>query len=74
MLQIKAHDIKWHPAVATQLILTCDDDNSPYGQVWDLRFAAAPLKSLEGHHQGIMSSSWCSADPDLFLTSAKDNK
>lgn len=71
---MKAHNVRWHPSAATQLILTSDDDSSPFGQVWDLRFATTPLKSLDGHQRGIAASAWCADDPDLFLTSGKENK
>ncbi|RXG60819.1 Protein transport protein Sec31A [Armadillidium vulgare] len=72
--RIKAHTVRWHPTVATQLILCSDDDATPFGQVWDLRFVASPLKSLEGHQRGIVTSSWCLSDSDLYITSGKDNK
>ncbi|NXP33275.1 SC31B protein, partial [Leiothrix lutea] len=64
----------WHPEVATQLVLSSEDDRSPVIQIWDLRFATSPLSQLEGHTRGVLSVSWCQADPELLLSSAKDNR
>lgn len=33
----------WHPEVATQLVLSSEDDRLPVIQIWDLRFATSPL-------------------------------
>lgn len=67
-------DMAWHPEVATQLVLSSEDDHMPVIQIWDLRFAAAPLSQLEGHTRGVLSVSWCQPDPELLLSSAKDNR
>ncbi|XP_068545762.1 protein transport protein Sec31B isoform X2 [Anas acuta] len=64
----------WHPEVATQLVLSSEDDRLPVIQIWDLRFATSPLSQLEGHARGVLSVSWCQADPELLLSSAKDNQ
>ncbi|XP_060096936.1 protein transport protein Sec31B [Heteronotia binoei] len=64
----------WHPEIATQLVLSSEDDRLPVIQIWDLRFATSPLSQLEGHTRGVLSLSWCQADPDLLLTSAKDSR
>ncbi|XP_039628511.1 protein transport protein Sec31A isoform X2 [Polypterus senegalus] len=64
----------WHPEVATQLVLASEDDRLPVIQIWDLRFATSPLKVLENHTRGILSISWSNADPELLLSSAKDNR
>ncbi|KAG9345956.1 hypothetical protein JZ751_007771 [Albula glossodonta] len=64
----------WNPEVATQLVLASEDDRLPVIQMWDLRFATSPLKVLENHTRGILSISWSQADPDLLLSSAKDNR
>ncbi|XP_064175110.1 protein transport protein Sec31A isoform X1 [Anguilla rostrata] len=64
----------WHPEVATQLVLASEDDRLPVIQMWDLRFATSPLKVLENHTRGILSISWSQADPELLLSSAKDNR
>ncbi|KAG9267521.1 protein transport protein Sec31A-like isoform X2 [Astyanax mexicanus] len=64
----------WHPEVATQMILASEDDRLPVIQMWDLRFATSPLKVLENHTRGILSVSWSRADPELLLSSAKDNR
>ncbi|XP_054839934.1 protein transport protein Sec31B [Eublepharis macularius] len=64
----------WHPEIATQLVLSSEDDRLPVIQIWDLRFATSPLSQLEGHTRGILALSWCQADPDLLLTSAKDSR
>ncbi|KAM6390740.1 LOW QUALITY PROTEIN: protein transport protein Sec31B [Pluvialis apricaria] len=64
----------WHPEVATQLVLSSEDDRLPVIQIWDLRFATSPLSQLEGHTRGVLSVSWCQSDPELLLSSAKDNR
>ncbi|XP_030059374.1 protein transport protein Sec31B isoform X1 [Microcaecilia unicolor] len=64
----------WHPEVATQLVLSSEDDRMPVIQLWDLRFATSPLRVLENHTRGVLSVSWCRADPELLLSSAKDNR
>ncbi|XP_072311988.1 protein transport protein Sec31A [Eucyclogobius newberryi] len=64
----------WHPDVATQLVLASEDDRLPVIQMWDLRFATSPLKVLENHTRGVLSISWSQADPELLLSSAKDNR
>ncbi|NWX22127.1 SC31B protein, partial [Aegotheles bennettii] len=64
----------WHPEVATQLVLSSEDDRLPVIQIWDLRFATSPLSQLERHTRGVLSVSWCQADPELLLSSAKDNR
>ncbi|KAM9379533.1 protein transport protein Sec31B [Phaethornis superciliosus] len=64
----------WHPEVATQLVLSSEDDRLPVIQIWDLRFATSPLSQLEKHTRGVLSLSWCQADPELLLSSAKDNR
>ena len=63
--------VAWHPEVATQLCLASDDDHTPVIQIWDLRLASSPLKTLEGHHKGILSVAWCQSDPDLLMSCGK---
>ncbi|PIN97171.1 hypothetical protein AB205_0150240, partial [Aquarana catesbeiana] len=64
----------WHPEIATQLVLSSEDDRLPVIQLWDLRFASSPLKMLENHTRGILSISWSKDDPELLLSSSKDNR
>ncbi|XP_044152770.1 protein transport protein Sec31B isoform X3 [Bufo gargarizans] len=64
----------WHPEIATQLVLSSEDDRLPVIQVWDLRFASSPLKMLENHKRGILSISWSRDDPELLLSSSKDHR
>lgn len=51
-----------------------DEDQAPFIQVWDLRFATSPLKTLENHQRGILSMAWCKQDPDLLISCGKDNR
>lgn len=53
MSKMKAKLVQWHPEIATQMCLSSEDDNSPYLQIWDLRFATSPVRILEGHQRGI---------------------
>lgn len=66
--------VAWHPEVATQLCLASEDDHTPVIQIWDLRQASSPMKSLEGHTAGVLSVAWCQADSDLLLSCGKDNR
>ena len=66
--------VSWHPEVATQLCLASEDDHTPVIQIWDLRLASSPLRTLEGHHKGVLSLAWCQADPDLLISCGKDNR
>ena len=66
--------VSWHPDVATQLAIASEDDHTPVIQIWDLRLASSPLKTLEGHHKGILSLAWCQADPDMLMSCGKDNR
>ncbi|XP_064370036.1 protein transport protein Sec31B isoform X4 [Dromaius novaehollandiae] len=72
--QMHCSGMAWHPEVATQLVLSSEDDRLPVIQIWDLRFATSPLSQLEGHMRGVLSVSWCQADPELLLSSAKDSR
>lgn len=66
--------VAWHPEVATQLCLASEEDSNPVVQLWDLRFATSPLKTFKGHTRGVLSLAWCNQDPDLLISSGKDNK
>ena len=66
--------VAWHPEVATQMCLASEDDHTPVIQVWDLRQASSPMKTLEGHTAGVLSVAWCQADSDLLLSCGKDNR
>uniref|UniRef100_A0A8C5MEL5 Protein transport protein Sec31A n=1 Tax=Leptobrachium leishanense TaxID=445787 RepID=A0A8C5MEL5_9ANUR len=64
----------WHPDVATQLVLSSEDDRLPVIQMWDLRFATSPLRVMENHTRGILAIAWSMADPELLLSCGKDSK
>ncbi|XP_015176477.1 PREDICTED: protein transport protein Sec31A isoform X2 [Polistes dominula] len=66
--------VQWHPNVATQLCLASEDDQAPVIELWDLRFATSPLKTLQNHQRGVLSIAWNPHDPDLLLSCAKDNR
>ncbi|XP_050309032.1 protein transport protein Sec31A isoform X2 [Anthonomus grandis grandis] len=66
--------VAWHPEVATQLCLASEEDHSPVIQVWDLRFATSPLKTLENHQRGVLAISWCDHDSDLLISCGKDDR
>ncbi|XP_054720841.1 protein transport protein Sec31A-like [Uloborus diversus] len=72
--RLRCKVVAWHPEVATQLCLASEDDHSPVIQLWDLRFATSPLKTLEHHQRGVLSIAWCPQDPDLLLSCGKDNR
>ncbi|KAJ8981910.1 hypothetical protein NQ317_007302 [Molorchus minor] len=66
--------VAWHPEVATQLCLASEEDHSPIIQLWDLRFATSPLKTLENHQRGVLSLAWCADDSDLLVSCGKDSR
>ena len=66
--------LAWNPEVATQVMVASDDDSTPILQMWDLRNAHSPAKTLTGHTRGILAMSWCPFDPGMLLTCGKDNR
>ena len=72
--RMRAKVVAWHPEVATQLCLASEDDHTPVIQIWDLRLASSPIRTLEYHQRGVLSLAWCRQDSDLLLSSGKDNK
>lgn len=80
---IKLHDaqsrvrwraLQWNPEVATQMWIGSDEDSAPSVQLWDLRYATAPAKSINIHQRGVLGLTWCTKDSDLMVSSGKDNK
>ncbi|OCU00219.1 hypothetical protein XELAEV_18005996mg [Xenopus laevis] len=72
--RIHCSDMAWHPDVATQMVLSSEDDRLPVIQMWDLRFASSPLRVMESHKRGILAIAWSLADPELLLSSGKDSR
>ncbi|MEE6460145.1 hypothetical protein FKM82_000868 [Ascaphus truei] len=64
----------WHPDVATQMVLSSEDDRLPVIQMWDLRFASSPLRVMENHTRGVLAIAWSMADPELLLSCGKDSR
>lgn len=65
--------IQWHPNQSTKLVTATDNDNEPVILTWDLRNSSVPEKILKGHKKGILSLDWCLSDPNLLLSSGKDD-
>ncbi|XP_022686162.1 protein transport protein Sec31A-like [Varroa jacobsoni] len=65
--------VTWNPQVATQLCLASEDDHTPWLQIWDLRYASWPVKTLEKHRKGILSLDWNPKDQDMLLSCGKDS-
>lgn len=65
--------VAWHPTQLTKLITASDNDGCPLILTWDLRNSNAPEKVLAGHTQGVLSLDWCSQDPEILISSGKDN-
>lgn len=65
--------IKWHPSQSTKLVTASDSDGEPVILTWDLRNSSVPEKVLKGHKKGILSLDWCLSDPNLLLSSGKDD-
>lgn len=73
--RLRCSSLAWHPEVPTQIVITCDEDDSTGALLWDLRNATSPVMSFAHHSpKGIVSASWSSHDPDLLLTSSKDSR
>ncbi|OOQ90230.1 Protein transport protein sec31 [Penicillium brasilianum] len=66
--------VAWDPAKPTKLITATPLESDPLICVWDLRNSHAPERTLKGHESGVLSLSWCDQDPDLMLSSGKDNR
>jgi protein transport protein SEC31 len=66
--------VQWHPDVATQLWLASEEDSNPVIQLWDLRYATAPSKTLQIHSRGVLGMALCPKDTELMMSCAKDNK
>ncbi|KAJ5168537.1 Protein transport protein sec31 [Penicillium canariense] len=66
--------VAWDPAKPTKLITATPLESDPMIYVWDLRNSHAPERTLKGHESGVLSLSWCDQDPDLMLSSGKDNR
>ncbi|XP_055317143.1 protein transport protein Sec31A isoform X2 [Sitodiplosis mosellana] len=72
--RVRFRALQWHPTIATQLWLASEDDQAPFVQLWDLRYATAPAKTLKIHDRGILGLTWCLKDTDLMVSCGKDNK
>ncbi|KAJ9290220.1 hypothetical protein DTO027B5_1380 [Paecilomyces variotii] len=66
--------VAWDPEKPTKLITATPLESDPVILVWDLRNSHAPERTLKGHESGVLSLSWCTHDPDLLLSSGKDNR
>ncbi|OQR71979.1 protein transport protein Sec31A-like [Tropilaelaps mercedesae] len=59
--------------VATQLCLASEDDHTPWLQIWDLRYASSPVKTLEKHRKGVLAINWNPKDEDMLVSCGKDS-
>ncbi|KAM1157961.1 hypothetical protein ACFX1X_028819 [Malus domestica] len=66
--------LQWNPDIATQLIVSSDEDGSPSLRLWDMRNIMSPVKEFVGHTKGVIAMSWCPNDSSYLLTCAKDNR
>jgi protein transport protein SEC31 len=69
-----ARAISWNPNNPMQLITGSEDDSSPVIQVWNIRHTQMPTSTLQGHAQGIWSTSWCPHDTSYLLSTGKENR
>lgn len=65
--------VAWHPTQSTKLVTASESDGCPLLLTWDLRNSNAPEKIMQGHKKGILSLDWCKQDPELLISSGKDN-
>ncbi|KAK5798414.1 hypothetical protein VI817_004704 [Penicillium citrinum] len=66
--------VAWDPEKPTKLVTATPLESDPMIYVWDLRNSHAPERTLKGHESGVLSLAWCNQDPDLLLSSGKDNR
>lgn len=66
--------VAWDPEKPTKLVTSIPLESDPVILVWDLRNSHAPERILKGHESGVLSMSWCAQDPELLLSSGKDNR
>ncbi|GLT51506.1 hypothetical protein SLA2020_249120 [Shorea laevis] len=66
--------LQWNPDLATQLIVSSDEDDSPSLRLWDMRNIMSPVKEFAGHTKGVIAMSWCPTDSSYLITCAKDNR
>ena len=65
----------WNPELATQFVVANDDDQNPSFNVWDLRKTDYPVSTFQNvHYSGITSISWCLADPNLVVSTGRDER
>lgn len=71
--RLRCSSLAWHPDIATQIIVTCDEDESTGALLWDMRNANAPIMTYTHHSpKGVAACSWSTHDSDMLLTSSKD--
>ena len=52
-----------------------DDDQNPSFNIWDLRNSQFPVMQYPNiHNGGILSINWCLADPNLIVSTGKDQR
>jgi protein transport protein SEC31 len=66
--------LSWNPEVPTQLLVAYNDDNNPCIQLWDMRNCSYPFKEFQEHSRGITTASYCEHDPNLIISSGRDNR
>lgn len=73
--RVRWRSLQWHPEVATQLWLASEDDQAPVVQLWDLRYATVPARTVTSVHQrGILGLDWCPKDTSMMVSCGKDNR
>ena len=73
--RLPCSSLTWHPEVPTQVVITCSEDDSTGALLWDLRNPSKPIMTYTHHTpKGVLSTSWCSHDTDLLLTSSADSR
>ncbi|EDO07212.1 WD domain G-beta repeat family protein [Babesia bovis T2Bo] len=65
--------VEWMAEQMTQLVVGYGDDRSPALQLWDLRNCSVPLKEVRGHTMGLTSLAICPQDPNILITSGRDD-
>lgn len=72
--RVRWRTIQWHPENDALLWLASEEDQAPVLQLWDLRYATAPSKTLQIHTRGVLGLTWCPKDPEMMVSCGKDYK
>ncbi|CAD6199838.1 unnamed protein product [Caenorhabditis auriculariae] len=66
--------LSWNPKNANTLLVGSQSQTNPVIQLWDLRYATAPLNEFRLHQRGVTSIDWHTADDRLAMSAGLDGQ